>query len=55
MPEQRPRGLWNIIRQKSSKELDEMERKLIFRPFEKREFAGDPEQAKHFWVRLRKK
>ena len=37
------------------KELDRMEAEMIKRPFERREFAGDPNQPRRFWVRTRNK
>jgi len=40
-------------RKLSRKELDKLEAGMIKRPFERREFAGDPNQARRFWVRTR--
>jgi len=40
-------------RKLSRKELDQMEADMIKRPFERREFAGDPNQPRRFWVRTR--
>lgn len=37
----------------SRKELDKLEAEMIKRPFERREFAGDPNQPRRFWVRTR--
>ena len=37
------------------KELDRLEAEMIKRPFERREFAGDPQQPRRFWVRTRNK
>jgi hypothetical protein len=39
----------------SRKELDRLEAEMIKRPFERREFAGDPRQPRRFWVRTRNK
>jgi hypothetical protein len=39
----------------SRKELDRIEAEMIMRPFERREFAGDPRQPRRFWVRTRNK
>jgi hypothetical protein len=41
--------------QLTRKELDRIEAELIKRPFERREFAGDPRQPRRFWVRTRNK
>lgn len=38
----------------SRKELDRIEVELIKRPFERREFAGDPRQPRHLWVWLKR-
>ncbi len=40
-------------RKLSRKELDRLEAEMIRRPFERREFAGDPNQPRRFWVRTR--
>jgi hypothetical protein len=37
------------------KEMDRIEAEMIMRPFERREFAGDPKQPRRFWVRTRNK
>jgi hypothetical protein len=37
----------------SRQELDKLEAEMIKRPFEKREFAGDPKQPRRLWVRTR--
>jgi hypothetical protein len=42
-------------RKLSRKEMDKLEAEMIKRPFERREFAGDPNQARRFWVRTRNK
>jgi hypothetical protein len=42
-------------RKLSRKELDKLESEMIKRPFERREFAGDPNQPRRFWVRTRNK
>jgi hypothetical protein len=43
------------VRKLSRKELDKIEAAMIMRPFERREFAGDPRQPRRFWVRTRNK
>jgi hypothetical protein len=48
MSEREPRKL-------SRKEMDKLEAEMIMRPFERREFAGDPNQPRRFWVRTRNK
>lgn len=55
MAEQRGNWIWERLRGKSRRELDKLQRDLVMRPGEKREFAGDPKQARHLWVKLRKK
>jgi hypothetical protein len=40
---------------RSRKELDKIEAEMIKRPFERREFAGDPKQPRRFWVQTRNK
>jgi hypothetical protein len=42
-------------RKLTRKELDRIEAEMIKRPFERREFAGDPRQPRRFWVRTRNK
>jgi hypothetical protein len=42
-------------RKLSRKELDKLEAEMIKRPFERCEFAGDPNQPRRFWVRTRNK
>ena len=42
-------------RKLSRKEMDKLEAEMIMRPFERREFAGDPNQPRRFWVRTRNK
>ena len=37
------------------KELDRIEAEMIMRPFVRREYAGDPQQPRRFWVRTRNK
>jgi hypothetical protein len=55
MSEKRGNWLWNLLRGKGRKELDRLERDLIMRPYEKREYAGDPAQAEKQKIRLRQK
>lgn len=47
--------LWQWLRRRKLKELDRLEASLIKRPFERREFAGDPQQASVFRVKTRNK
>lgn len=55
MDQQGKKGIWNVFKKRSRKELDKMQRDLIFRPHEQRDHAGDPQQPKHQWVPLRHK
>ena len=55
MSEQRGKWLWTLLRKKSRKELDRIERDLVKLPGEKRQYAGDPNQARHWWIRTRNK
>ena len=58
MAEQEPsRGnwLWERLRKKTRKELDVIERDLVKGSFERREYAGDPNQPAAVRIRLRKK
>ncbi len=54
-PGARGNWLWERLRKKSRKELDRIQRDLVARPGEKREYAGDPNQPRYFWVRTRNK
>jgi len=47
--------LWVRLRKESWKDLDKLAADLVKRPFEKRQFAGDPKQARYFWIRTRNK
>ena len=53
MSEKRGNWIWDLLRKKKRTELDRMEADLIKRPFEKREFAGDPNQAQAQKMRVR--
>ena len=55
MSEKRGNWLWERLRGKSRKDLDRMEKDLIKRPGEKREFAGDPNQPRYLRIKLRQK
>jgi len=55
MAEKRGNWIWEKLRLKNRKELDIIERDLILRVGEKREFAGDPNQAKHLQIKLKQK
>jgi hypothetical protein len=47
------RWLWKSLRKRRRRDLDKIQRDLVKRPGEKREYAGDPNQPRHFWVRTR--
>lgn len=47
--------LWQWLRGRKASELDKLESELIKRPFERREFAGDPAQPESSRVRTRNK
>jgi len=47
--------IWDRLRGKSRKELDRIQRDLVKRPGEKREYVGDPNQDRRIWVRTRNK
>lgn len=55
MSEQRRPWIWDLLRRKRRKELDRIEADLIKRPFEKRQYVGDPQQARYLWVLTRNK
>ena len=55
MPEQPKVPIWERLRKQSRRQLDQLERDLVKRPGEKREYAGDPNQDRRFWVRTRNK
>jgi hypothetical protein len=55
MAEQPTNWLWDRLRKKKRSELDRIERDLVKLPGEKREYAGDPNQPRHLWVRTRNK
>jgi hypothetical protein len=54
MAEQRGNWLWDLLRKKGRKDLDRIECDLVKRVGEKRAFAGDPNQAKHLQIKLKK-
>jgi hypothetical protein len=54
MSEQRGNWIWTLLRKRPRKELDKLEASLVMRPFEKRTFAGDPSQAEHLRIPMRK-
>jgi hypothetical protein len=51
-----PRGtwLWTLLRKQKRPQLDKIEQDLVKGASEKREFAGDPNQAEHMRIKLRK-
>lgn len=55
MADEKPNGnwLWNLLRRKSRRELDRLERDLIVGRFERRTYAGDPEQPESLRVKTR--
>ena len=55
--EEKPTGefLWDKIRKKGRKELDQLQRSTSDRPSEKREFAGDPAQRPYLRIKLRRR
>lgn len=55
MSEKQGAGIWQQLRRLKREKLDSMERKLLVGRFERREFAGDPNQPRHFWVKTRNK
>ena len=55
MSNERGNWLWTLLRKKNRKELDQIERELVKGRSEKREFAGDPNQAPDMRIRTRKK
>ncbi|MFN3649489.1 MAG: hypothetical protein ACK47B_07885 [Armatimonadota bacterium] len=55
MAEKRGAWLWNLLRGKKRSELDRLEAALVKRPGEKRQYAGDPNQARQLWVKTRNK
>ncbi len=56
MSEPRKSWLWTLLRLKKRSELDRVERDLVLGlPPERRDFAGDPQQPKHYRVLLRHK
>ena len=55
MSEQKGTSIWALLRKKSRKELDKVEKNLVMGREEKRQYAGDPNQPRHFWVRTRNK
>jgi len=55
MSEPKQPSLWDRLRKKSRKDLDKIEKDLVMRPSEKRQYAGDPNTPRHFWVKTRNK
>jgi len=55
MSEQRAPSLWERLRKKNRKELDRIQRDLVMRTGEKREFAGDPNQTPGLRIPLNQK
>jgi hypothetical protein len=53
MAEPRGNWLWTLLRKDNRKKLDKIEQNLVKGASEKREFAGDPNQAKHLWIKTR--
>lgn len=45
--------LWERLRGRSRMSLDRMEREMLVGKFERREFAGDPQQPDHYRVKTR--
>jgi hypothetical protein len=45
--------LWEWLRGQTRGDLDRLEADLIMRPYERRDFAGDPAKARIFWVPTR--
>ena len=45
--------LWEWLRGQKRSELDRLEADLIKRPFERRDYAGDPVKERVFWVPTR--
>ncbi len=54
MDQQGNKGIWSILRKKNRKELDKVQRDLVMGRHEQREYAGDPRQPQHQWVKLKK-
>ena len=44
---------WLRLRGRRRRELDRLQKDLVKRVGEKREYAGDPNQPRHFWVRTK--
>jgi hypothetical protein len=55
MSEKRTNWLWDKLRKRSREELDRLQKDLLKRPAEKRQYAGDPNQSRNIWVRTRNK
>ena len=55
MSEERKQPLWERVRKRSRRQLDQLARDLVKRPGEKRQYAGDPNQDRRFWIRTRNK
>ena len=54
MAEKRGQWTWERLKGKDRKELDRLQRDLVKREGEKREFAGDPNQEPHLRIPLKK-
>lgn len=55
MLEKRGNWIWTVLRGKKRRELDRLQHELMYRPHEKRAFAGDPNQAPHMRLPLKQK
>ena len=53
MAEERGNWLWTLLRKQSRKKLDKLEQDLVKGASEKRQFAGDPNQAEHMRIKTR--
>lgn len=51
MPAPSGNWLWTLLRKGTRRDLDKIEVDLVKRPFEKRQFAGDPQQPDHYRVK----
>ena len=53
--DRRNAGIWQQLRKLKRRQLDALQSKLLKGGFERREYAGDPNQPRHFWVKTRNK
>ncbi len=53
-PLSREGWIWNRLRGSKRRDLDRLQRDLTKLQFERREFAGDPNQPDHYHVEIRK-